>query len=203
VEPYQKNYRHMKNFLMLLLGALLLGSCSNAEQQSSTSNEHDHTAAASEAKKKPKSPKQMAMTNVGENHVHIEYSSPSKRGRLIFGGLVGYGEVWVTGAHRATSISFASDVKMGGVDIPAGKYGLFTIPDEEEWTIIINTNWDQHLADDYQESEDVVRVKANATKLNEVVESLTYEVVEIDASTGSITISWDDTSVSFEIKNQS
>ncbi len=188
---------------MLLLGVLLLGSCSNAEQQSSSSNEHDHSAAAEPAKKKPKSPKQMAMTNVGENHIHIEYSSPSKRGRLIFGGLVGYGEVWVTGAHRATSISIANDVNIGGVDIPAGKYGLFTIPGEEEWTIIINTNWDQHLADDYQESEDVVRVKAKATKLDEVVESLTYEVVEVDASTGSITISWDDTSVSFEVKNQS
>ena len=188
---------------MLLLGVLLLGSCSNAEQQSSSSNEHDHSAAAEPAKKKLKSPKQMAMTNVGENHIHIEYSSPSKRGRLIFGGLVGYGEVWVTGAHRATSISIANDVNIGGVDIPAGKYGLFTIPSEEEWTIIINTNWDQHLADDYQESEDVVRVKAKATKLDEVVESLTYEVVEVDASTGSITISWDDTSVSFEVKNQS
>ena len=194
----------MKHLFILLVITTLMWSCSNSEKQSE-STEHDHSAhaqAESSSESKPKSPKQMAMTNVGDNHVHIEYSSPSKRGRQIFGGLVGFGEVWVTGAHRATSISFTSNVSIGGVNIEKGKYGLFTIPGENEWTVIINTNWDQHLADDYNETEDVVRVQVEPVKLNEVVESLTYKVEEIDSTKGTITISWDDVSISFEVQNQ-
>ena len=144
----------------------------------------------------------MAMTNIGDNHVHIEYSSPSKRGRQIFGGLVGFGEVWVTGAHRATTISFADDVAVGGVDIEEGKYALFTIPGEDEWTVIINTNWDQHLADDYNQELDVVRWQVNPIVLDEPVESLTFEIEELDDSKGMITISWDDVAVAFEVENK-
>jgi hypothetical protein len=193
----------MKNLFILLVAATLFWSCSSSEKQAE-STEHDHSthAQAENTESKPKSPKQMAMTNVGDNHVHIEYSSPGKRGRQIFGGLVGYGEVWVTGAHRATSISFTSNVTIGGVNIEKGKYGLFTIPGEDQWTVIINTNWDQHLADDYNEAEDVVRVQVESVKLNEVVESLTYKVEEIDSTKGKITISWDDVSISFEVQNQ-
>lgn len=194
----------MRN-LTILLALSLLWACSNpgskTEEEAKT---EDHTAHADATTDdtKPKSPKQMAMSNVGENHVHIEYSSPSKRGRQIFGGLVGYGEVWSTGAHRATTINFGQAVRVGGVEIAEGKYGLFTIPGEDQWTVIINTNWDQHLADDYKEAEDVVRIQVTPVKLNEVVESLTYKVEEIDSSSGKIAISWDDVSVSFEVENQ-
>ncbi len=193
----------MKNLFILLASVILLWSCSNSEKQSE-STEHDHSAHAqseSSAESKPKSPKKMAMTNIGNNHVHIEYSSPSKRGRQIFGGLVGFGEVWVTGAHRATSISFTNNVTIGGVNVEKGKYGLFTIPGEDQWTVIINTNWDQHLADDYNEAEDVVRVQVEPVKLNEFIESLTYEVKEIDETKGTISISWDDIKIVFEVTN--
>ena len=107
----------MKNSL-LILSLLLIAACSNQklETRDVESAEHDH-ATEQESAPKSKSPKQMAMTNVGENHVHIEYHSPSKRGRQIFGGLVAYDEIWVTGAHNATSISFTRDVEIGGVEI--------------------------------------------------------------------------------------
>ena len=143
-----------------------------------------------------------AMSNIGDNHVHVDYGSPGKRGRMIFGGLVGFGQVWATGAHKATNINFGKDVTINGVDIPAGKYGLFTIPGEVEWTIIINKDWDMHLADDYNESNDVVRLQAPVQTLDEVIEPLTFEVNEADATNGSVSIKWDQTSVSFDVINQ-
>ena len=121
---------------------------------------------------------------------------------MIFGGLVGYGTVWATGAHKATWIDFGQDVIINGVEIAAGKYGLFTIPGETEWTIIISKDWDMHLADDYDETNDVVKVTVVAQSLDEVVESLTFEVSQFDEMNGQVTIKWDQTAVSFDIKNK-
>ncbi|MDW3197045.1 MAG: DUF2911 domain-containing protein [Cytophagales bacterium] len=190
----------MKNLTFLLI-LVILGACSAPENKSEDHSGHEGHAAASSEKPKSKSPAKMAMTNVGKNHVHIEYHSPSKRGRQIFGGLVAYGEVWVTGAHNATSIRFSKDVEIGGTQIPIGKYALFTIPGEEEWTVIINKNWEQHLADDYDQAEDVVRFQVTPKKLDQPMESLTYLVELVDEATGTITISWDDVAISFEVKN--
>ena len=193
----------MKNAL-LLTTLVLFWACAPQDKKSGDSNDHqehaEHSAHA-ENVGKSKSPKKMAMTNIGENHVHIEYNSPSKRGREVFGGLVAYGEVWVTGAHKATTITFAKNVQIGGVNLDKGKYALFTIPGKEEWTIIINKNWDQHLADDYDAAQDIVRVKAKPVSLEETVESLTYDVTEIDESKGSVAISWDKVMVSFEVES--
>ena len=192
-------------YIYVIILAVVFTACSTSgeKQTEQKSDEMDHSAHMADSKEQPKSksPMQMAMTNVGKNHVHIEYHSPSKRGRQIFGGLVAYGEVWVTGAHNATSIRFSKDVEIGGVEIPEGKYALFTIPREDEWTVIINKNWDQHLADEYDQAEDIVRLKVTPEKLDEPVESLIYEVIAEDAKTGTIVISWDDVRISFTIKN--
>ena len=142
------------------------------------------------------------MANVGDNHIHIEYHAPSKRGRQIFGGLVAYNEVWVTGAHSATSINFSQDVEIGGTKIPSGKYALFTIPGELMWTLIINENWDQHLADDYDASLDVVRLELEPQKLEVPEEMLSYEVKTFTNEKGAINISWDDVSIEFEVNNR-
>ncbi len=149
----------------------------------------------------PKSPRTSAMAMTGGNHIHIDYSAPSVRGRQIFGGLVAYNEVWVTGAHKATNIKFDKDVIINGETIKAGQYGLFTIPGKEEWTIILNQDWDMHLADDYNASNDLIRINVKPEKLNETVEALTFEVKEKDAKTTTVAISWDKTKVSFEAVN--
>ena len=192
-------------YIYVIILAVVFTACSTSgeKQTEQKSDEMDHSAHMADSKEQPKSksPMQMAMTNVGKNHVHIEYHSPSKRGRQIFGGLVAYGEVWVTGAHNATSIRFSKDVEIGGVEIPEGKYALFTIPGEDEWTIIINKNWDQHLADEYDKTEDMVRLTTVPEKLEEPIESLTYEVIAEDNNTGTISISWDDVKISFQVKN--
>ncbi len=193
----------MKKITSLLL-IVFLGACSAENKKQATNiaaEDHAKHMEAAENKPKSKSPKTMAMTNVGDNHIHIEYHAPSKRGRQIFGGLVAYNEVWVTGAHSATFIQFSDDVEIGGTEITAGKYALFTIPSEDEWTIIINKNWDQHLADDYDAAEDLVRVQSIPQYLNEPVETLTYEIKALNEQEAQISIAWDNVQVNLDIKN--
>src|SRR6187401_294010 len=88
--------------------------------------------------KKPASPPAKAEGTIDGVKVTIDYHQPSAKGRKIMGGLVPYGEVWRTGANNSTSIEFSSDVKIEGKALPKGKYGLYTLPGENEWVIIIN-----------------------------------------------------------------
>ncbi|MBC8923868.1 DUF2911 domain-containing protein, partial [Escherichia coli] len=77
------------------------------------------------------------------------YHSPGVRKRIIWGGLVPYDEVWVTGAHDATTVEMPKAFVVNGKTIPAGKYAIFTIPGKNAWTVIINKQWQQHLATEY------------------------------------------------------
>jgi hypothetical protein len=192
-----------RSLFIIAFFALLALSCSpKAESDSVASEDHSQHQSAEASPAPSKSPKTEAMAMIGGNHIHIDYSSPSVRGRQIFGGLVGFGEVWSTGAHKATSIKFDKNVLIGGKEITAGKYGFFTIPGENEWTIIINKVWDMHLADDYNQSEDLIRISVTPEVLSETVESLTYTVSEKSANTAEISMSWDKTKVSFEVVNK-
>ena len=91
-------------------------------------------------------------------HIHIDYSSPSVRNRIIFGGLLAFDEVWQSGAHNATWIETDYDLKINDKLLKMGKYGFFTIPSKDEWIIIFNSNWDQHGKDEYDEKDDVLRL---------------------------------------------
>lgn len=118
------------------------------------------------------------------------------RERIIWGGLVPFDKVWVTGAHSATSIEFSKDLVIGGKLVAAGKYAFFTIPGKSEWTIIINKNWRQHLTDRYDEKEDVVRVKVKPETEDRHQERLRY-AVEIDSNTeGEIVVYWEKLEIS-------
>ena len=129
--------------------------------------------------------------------VKVSYGQPSKRDREIFGGLVPYGQVWRTGANKATEITFAKDVKVAGKDLKAGTYTLFTIPAEKEWTIILNSQLDQPGAFDYEKnkSKDVLHVKVPAKKIDNSVEALTYR---FDGN-NNLVIEWDKTQVAVPI----
>lgn len=153
-------------------------------------------------KKKPASPRLSAMAMIGENHVHIDYGSPSVRGRNIWNGLVAYNQVWATGAHKATWIDFSKDVMIEGQQIPKGKYGFFTIPDKKQWILIINKLWDMHLADAYKMEDDIIRIKVKPKKNKTFVESLTYEVLEMGKNKGEIKMSWENLNVSFDFENK-
>ena len=190
------------NLLFLVLFAATLVACSGDKKQKEAEEGHDHDHAATQTASpgKSKSPASQAMTNIGNTHVHIEYHAPSVRGRQIFGGLVAYNEVWVTGAHSATSINFPNDVSLNGNKVPKGKYAFFTIPGESEWTIIINENFEQHLADDYDQELDVIRFTVKPERLTETQEQLLYEVQSTGEKEGTISISWADVKVTFNVK---
>ncbi len=193
----------MKKISILSLSTLtfLFLACSGGKTEKVEQEAgHDHETTQPATTAKAKSPATETMANIGDTHVHIAYHAPSVRGRQIFGGLVAYNEVWVTGAHSATSIQFYGDVALNGNRVAKGKYALFTIPGEDEWTIIINENFDQHLADDYNPDLDVVRLTVKPEKRSEIQEQLLYKVKPTDDKEGVISISWADVKVSFNVR---
>jgi hypothetical protein len=141
-----------------------------------------------------------ATGTVGGVTVKINYGSPGVRGRNIWNGLVAYNEVWVTGAHTATAVTFDKDVTVNGQKIPAGTYAFFTIPNEKEWTVILNKNPEQHLADSYSEKEDVIRLQAKPETNSKIIQRLTYEVVKKSDTEGAITVMWEKVKVSLPFK---
>ncbi len=149
-----------------------------------------------------KSIKSMAVAVFNGDSVKINYHSPGVRKRIIWGGLVPYGEVWVTGAHDATTIEFGKTFIIGGKVIPAGKYAFFTIPGKKEWTVIINKNWKQHLATEYDAKDDVIRIKVKPMK-NVHLERLQYFIENNKDNKGKISVAWEKIKISvpFIIKN--
>jgi hypothetical protein len=131
----------------------------------------------------------------------MEYSAPNVRGRAIWGELVPYNKIWVTGAHMATTIQFNEDLLIVGNTIPAGKYAFFTIPGEKEWTVIINKNWNQHHADNYNIAEDAVRFRVTPELLNEPVEELKFEVIPAGDKNGKIVFQWEKLKFSIDIQS--
>jgi len=136
------------------------------------------------------SPQRMAMATVGNTHLHITYHAPGVKGRVIWGGLVPYGTVWVTGAHTATSIDINKPIEINSKKIDAGTYAIFTIPGEKEWVFILNKNYQQHLADDYKVQEDVVRLTVKPGE-HTMTPRLTYVVNKVNGNSGNITVQWE------------
>ena len=140
------------------------------------------------------------MAMIGDAHIHIDYSSPGVRNRIIFGGLLAYDQVWQAGAHMATWIETNKDLQVEGKTLPAGKYGLFTIPSKEEWTVIFNSNWEQHGKDEYDEKDDVLRFNVQSKISDEITEHLEYRVNKISDEEGTISLAWEKVSINFNVK---
>jgi Protein of unknown function (DUF2911) len=147
------------------------------------------------AQDKPASPQATAEGKIGAANVKIVYCQPSARGRKIMGGLVPYGEVWRTGANDATTIEFDKPVKIEGKDLAAGKYSLFSIPGEKEWTIIINKEAKQWGAYKYKQENDVLRVTVVPTKTSAPAETFNITVGKDD-----VQMKWENTAVAFKVK---
>lgn len=131
---------------------------------------------------------------------YVTYGSPKKRGRTIFGGIVSFGERWRTGANRATHFSTSKDLQIGTLEIPAGEYTLFTIPEKEGGVLIINKQTGQN-GQSYNESLDLGRVPMTVSTQEEVTEDFTIKVIE-SADGGTLQLIWDQTiySVDFTIR---
>ena len=190
----------MKTSLILLCLVMLI-SCKETskevpEPQHKTTTDQKATS-EEPTKKKPLSPHTSAMAMVGDAHIHFDYSSPGVRKRIIFGGLLPYDAVWQAGAHQATWMETNKELSIAGKKLKAGKYGFFVIPNQEEWTIIFNSNWDQHGKDEYDEKEDVLRFKVTPIISEDIQEHLEYKVTKTTENSGTISLKWEKVTIQF------
>ncbi len=151
---------------------------------------------AQEDKSKRPSPPATATGMVGGKKITIEYSQPSVKGRDTWKDLAPYGKVWRTGANEATTFEVDKDVTIEGKTLPAGKYALFTIPGEKEWTVIFNKTAKQWGAFKYQEADDALRVKVPAKKAPSFTEKFMINV----GNTGTVGLMWADAEANFKVK---
>lgn len=147
--------------------------------------------------KKPLSPQETVKGKIDGANIEIVYCRPSARGRKMIGGVEPLGKVWRTGANANTTIQFDKAVTIEGKELAAGKYALFTIPNENEWVIIFNKKTDQWGAYDYEKNkdQDALQVTVKAGKTKEFVETFT---ISIDKN--EVKLDWENTTVAFKVK---
>lgn len=141
------------------------------------------------------SPKAEVYQRIGYTDISIEYSRPGVKGRKIWGGLVPYDKVWRTGANESTRIKFTTDVIINGRTVPAGIYSIFTIPSQNEWTIILNKKLGWGL--DYDPEEDLMRFKVKPEK-TEFAERLLFLFPAVSDSICTVEMRWENLKISFD-----
>lgn len=129
----------------------------------------------------------------------VIYSRPQKEGRTIFGGLVQYGEVWRFGANEATEIELYRDVKINNKKLSKGRYTLYAIPTEKEWTVIFNKDTDIWGSFKYDEKKDVLRVSVPVQKLTEPFDLFSIAFTKV-SSGADMMIAWDDAFVNLPFR---
>ena len=145
----------------------------------------------------PLSPKASVSQTIGFTDITITYCRPGVKMRKIWGDLVPYNKVWRTGANETTRIQFTTDVKIEGKEIPAGIYSIYTIPTENEWTVIINKAlvWGLY----YYPEHDLYRFKVKPTKAP-FTERLLFTIPEITDSTCNVVMNWENLQISFKVE---
>ena len=121
--------------------------------------------------KRPSPPEQATWDLGGGKVVTVDYSSPRAKGRKIYGELVPFGQVWRTGANEATLLATPVDLKIGGTSVPAGKYTLFTVPNKDQWTLVISKKSGEWGTDYPGPSNDLARIDMKSSALPSPVES--------------------------------
>lgn len=137
--------------------------------------------------------------NFGLSSVELSYSRPNLKGRKAIGELVPFGNVWRTGANQATTLTFGEEVTIGDKKIPAGKYGLLSIPGKDSWTLIITKQLDVTSPAAYKQESDVVRVSVKPAALKETVETFTMQFANVKSNTCELNLQWENTSISLPI----
>jgi len=136
------------------------------------------------------SPRDSAVADVGGAHLSVDYGRPFKRGRVIFGNVVPWGEVWRTGANAATGFSTSRSVQIGGTTVPAGRYTLWSLPTQQGWKLIINRQTGQ-WGTEYDAAQDLARIDMQTRKLAAPVEEFTVKL-DRTAQGGVLRLQWDD-----------
>jgi len=145
------------------------------------------------------SPPATASGKVNGATITIDYSSPAVKGRKIFGELVPYGEVWRAGANEATIFQTDKDIKIEGKALPKGKYSLYAIPGENEWTIIFNKQTGQwgitRTGTSRDPAQDALTVQVKPKKSSALAERLAYDV-----TSKGFALRWENLEVPVSIK---
>jgi Protein of unknown function (DUF2911) len=177
----------MKKFVFLtsLLFALTLYACAQMNMSQDKS-------------KRPSPPASAECKFPGGQTVKIDYSSPRMKGRKIFGELVPTGQIWRTGANEATTFVTAADVTVGGQNVAAGNYTLFTVPEADKWTLVISKKTGEWGTDYPGEKEDLVRVPMSVSKTAAPVENFT---ISFDQTGGkcALHMDWENTRASVDV----
>lgn len=142
---------------------------------------------------------QTVTQGLGIKNINLTYQRPNVNNRVVFGGLVPFGEVWRTGANNIPSITFEEEVMIEGNKVPAGTYGLFTIPNKNEWTIILSKNVQQWGAYQYKKEEDFLRFTVKPQTLGSTVETFTIAFEDVTTKSTKVTLAWEKTKVGFTI----
>ncbi|MFD1466977.1 DUF2911 domain-containing protein [Hymenobacter caeli] len=131
--------------------------------------------------------------------IELNYSRPSLRGRVAFGGLVPYGQVWRTGANAVTTIRFGEEVKVAGQAVPAGTYALLAIPGKTDWTFVLNRDTAQWGAYAYRPGLDVLRVPAKAAPLAAPQETMSLTLENLRPAAADLVLAWDHAAVTLPL----
>lgn len=153
------------------------------------------TTATVAQERKPLSPPAKAEAEIAGKPISIDYSAPSKRDRVIMGGLVPFDKVWRTGANAATTLRTEADLMVGDLHVPAGTYTLFTIPGESEWTLIINRQTGQ-WGTNYDGTKDLGRVPMTVRPLDDTVEMFVISIEPGEGRAGSLKMTWENVEAS-------
>jgi Protein of unknown function (DUF2911) len=173
----------------ILLSVSVLAPCTNGQQDKS---------------QRPSPPAQAEFHFADGKTITVDYSSPRAKGRKIFGGLVPYGQVWRAGANEATTFVTNTAVTVGGKTVPAGAYTLFTIPNQDKWTLIIckttkNAKGGALWGTDYPgEAQDLARTDMKVSTLPAAVENFTIALDKL-GNGASLRMDWEITRASVEI----
>lgn len=153
-----------------------------------------HFTFGQEALKRRASPLDIATIKAENTYIKITYSRPQKNGREVFGELVPFGKVWETGANEVAELTCSRDIRMNNHRLKAGTYALFTIPEKDHWTIILNSDLGQWGVYNYNPKKDVLRFTVPVSQTEEVYEPFTIEFEDLDEQ-ANLVILWDKTKV--------
>ena len=176
----------MKKHLALFTVVLTLTTVALAQQDKS---------------KRPSPPASAECKFTDGKTVKVDYSSPRRKGREIYGGLVPYGQVWRTGANEATAFVADTNLSVGGKDVPAGSYTIFTVPNRDKWTLIINKKTGEWGIPYKYEADELARVDMQVSKTSAPVENFTISFHEM-GNACHMYLDWENTRASVELQEK-
>ena len=151
--------------------------------------------------KRPSPPAQAQCKFSDGKMLTINYSSPRAKGRKIFGDLVPYGQVWRTGANEATTFVTDANLTVGGKDVPAGSYTIFTVPNADKWTLIVNKKTGEWGIPYKYEADELARTDMKVSPTPSPVENFTIALAPMGGSC-ALSISWGNTQASVSISEK-